>query len=102
MSDSEKVTIEVVSDFKYAYRGCDVVEYTRGSTVAVAKEVAELALREKWVKLPTPEKKSGKAKEKQEPGVSGSDSEPAVAPAVSPAADAPPEAAAEGGETAGA
>lgn len=50
MSEQKKVTIEVVESFKYAYRGCDVVEYKKGAVVEVSEEVAELAKAEKWAK----------------------------------------------------
>lgn len=50
MTEEKKVTIEVVKDFKFAHRGCDVVEYTAGETVDVSERCAEIALAEKWAK----------------------------------------------------
>lgn len=52
MSEQKKETLEVVKDFKYAYRGCDVVEYKAGEIVELNEEVAELAKSEKWAKKP--------------------------------------------------
>lgn len=52
MSEQKTETLEVVKDFKYAYRGCDVVEYKAGQTVELTDEVAELAKAEKWAKKP--------------------------------------------------
>lgn len=49
---SETETLEVVKDFKYAYRGCDVVAYMAGETVELTQEVADLAKINKWVKKP--------------------------------------------------
>ena len=67
MSEAKKVTIEVVESFKYAYRGCDVVEYQKGEVVEVSEEVAELAKAEKWAKATKKEapenKDSGNAPE---------------------------------------
>lgn len=51
MSD-KKITIEVIKDFKFAHRGCDVVEYSKGETVDVSEECAAIALDEKWAKKP--------------------------------------------------
>lgn len=53
---SEKVSIEVVEAFKFAHRGCDVVEYPIG-LADVEPEVAELAIREKWAKKAVKPKK---------------------------------------------
>lgn len=50
MSEEKKVTIEVVESFKYAYRGCEVVEFTKGEVVEVSEEVADLAKAQKWAK----------------------------------------------------
>lgn len=50
MSEQKKVTIEVVEDFKFAYRGGEVVEYKKGAVVEVDEEVAALAKSEKWAK----------------------------------------------------
>lgn len=58
MSEENTVSIEVVKDFKFAHRGCDVVEYQAGATVEVSPRCAEIALGEKWAK-PV---KAGKAK----------------------------------------
>lgn len=52
MSEQKKETLEVVKDFKYAYRGCDVVEYKAGQTEDFDEEVAELAKANKWAKKP--------------------------------------------------
>lgn len=60
---SEKVEILVTEDFKYAYRGCDVVEYKAGETVEVDAEVADLAKKEKWAKLPKAEKAPKESKD---------------------------------------
>ena len=51
MSKEKKVIIEVIEPFKYAYRGCDVVDYAKGDVVEVSEEVAELAKAEKWARL---------------------------------------------------
>lgn len=48
--EEKKVAIEVVETFKFAHRGCDVVEYEKGAVVEVEAECAEIALREKWAK----------------------------------------------------
>jgi hypothetical protein len=58
MTEEKKITIEVVKTFKFAHRGCDVVEYPAGETVEVSERCAEVALGEKWAR-PV---KSGKAK----------------------------------------
>jgi hypothetical protein len=51
MDKQEKqVSIEIIKGFKFAYRGCDVVEYKKGETVTVGAECADLALAEKWAK----------------------------------------------------
>lgn len=50
MSEQKKVTIEVVKGFKFAHRGCEVVDYTKGQTVEVEQECADLAISEKWAK----------------------------------------------------
>ena len=56
MSEQDKVSIEVVEAFKFAHRGCDVVEYPVG-VMDVEPEVAELAIREKWAKKASKPKK---------------------------------------------
>jgi hypothetical protein len=52
MPDENKqdlIAIDVVKDFKYAYRGCDVHSYQKGErSVAVPAECAELAISEGW------------------------------------------------------
>lgn len=50
MSEEKKVAIEVVQDFRFAHRGCDVVDYRKGETVEVSERCAEVALEEKWAK----------------------------------------------------
>ena len=51
MDKKEKyITVEVMRDFKFAYRGCDVVAYGKGQIVEVNEECAEIAMREKWIK----------------------------------------------------
>lgn len=50
MSEQKKVTIEVLEGFKYAYRGCEVVEYQKGDVVEVSEECADLAKAQKWAK----------------------------------------------------
>ena len=50
MSEQKKVIIEIIETFKFAYRGCEVVEYVKGDVVEVSEEVAELAKAEKWAK----------------------------------------------------
>jgi hypothetical protein len=55
---SKKIAIEVIRDFKFAHRGCEVIEYTAGQTADVTERCAEIALGEKWAKPA----KTGKAK----------------------------------------
>ena len=44
-------TIEIIKDFKFAHRGCDVVEYKAGDVIDDATdEMAELAIKNKWAK----------------------------------------------------
>lgn len=50
MAEEKNVTIIVTADFKFAYRGCEVVEYFKGQTVDVSQECADIARREKWAK----------------------------------------------------
>lgn len=50
MAEEKKVQIEVVKDFKFAHRGCDVVEYKAGAAVEVSEDCAALAIAEKWAK----------------------------------------------------
>lgn len=51
MNKEEKgVTIEVIEGFKFAHRGVEVREYSKGETVEVEAECAEIAIREKWAK----------------------------------------------------
>ena len=50
MAEEKKVTIEVIADFKYAHRGCAVVEYKAGEVVETSEDCAELAIAEKWAK----------------------------------------------------
>ncbi len=43
--------IEVTKDFKFAHRGCDVVEYQAGDVIADADdELVEVATKNKWAK----------------------------------------------------
>lgn len=65
---SDKVEIEVVKDFKYAYRGCDVVEYKVGDVVEVDTEVAKLAKAEKWAKAAKAAKAEKSAPENKDSG----------------------------------
>lgn len=62
MSEAKKVAIEVVKDFKFAHRGCDVVEYQAGESVEVSERCAEVAIAEKWAKPAGGGKKGAKAK----------------------------------------
>lgn len=71
MTESKLVEIEVIKDFKYAHRGCDVREYVAGSTVEVSEDCAELAIKEKWAKTV---KSAGKTKAEK----NGNDPEPAA------------------------
>lgn len=42
--------LRVVKDFKFAHRGCDVVEYPAGTEIdATDEQLIEVALKEKWV-----------------------------------------------------
>lgn len=89
MSEQKKETLEVVKDFKYAYRGCDVVEYKAGETVELTEEVAELAKAEKWVKKPgkksAPENKDqGSAPESKSVPEEGSAEQAAAAQSDTP------------------
>ena len=43
-------TIEVTKDFKFAHRGCDVVEYKAGDVVTADGELCEIAIKNKWAK----------------------------------------------------
>lgn len=59
----KQVTIEVIKPFRFAYRGCDVVEYATGEH-AVSERCAEVAIAEGWAKAKgsAPENKdAGKA-----------------------------------------
>lgn len=49
---SEKsVSVVIEKGFKYAFRGCDVVEFKAGKdAIDVAEEVAELAIQQKWAR----------------------------------------------------
>lgn len=61
MSEEKKVEIEVERSFKFAHRGCDVVEYRAGETVEVSERCAEVAIAEKWAK-PASGKQGAKAR----------------------------------------
>lgn len=50
MTEEKKVTIEVVKAFKFAHRGCDIVEYPAGAVIEVTERCAEVALAEKWAR----------------------------------------------------
>lgn len=50
MSEEKMVSIEVVKSFRFAHRGCDVVEYHAGDAVNVSEECAGIAIGEKWAK----------------------------------------------------
>lgn len=42
--------LKVIKDFKFAHRGCDVVEYQAGTEIdATDEQLIEVALKEKWV-----------------------------------------------------
>lgn len=57
MSQENTVLVIIGQNFKFAHRGCDVVEYKAAAEPQeVPEEVAKLAITEKWAKLP------GKAK----------------------------------------
>lgn len=44
-------TIEVTKDFKFAHRGCDVVEYKVGEVIKdPAEDLYEVATKNKWAK----------------------------------------------------
>lgn len=62
----KNVKIEVVETFKFAHRGVEVVEYTKGSVVEVEQECADIAVREKWAKLAG--KNKGAAPENKDAG----------------------------------
>jgi hypothetical protein len=41
--------LKITKDFKFAHRGCDVVEYQAGTEIdATDEQLIEVALREKW------------------------------------------------------
>lgn len=42
--------IEVTKDFKFAHRGCDVVEYQAGDVVEADDDLFEVATKNKWAK----------------------------------------------------
>lgn len=43
--------IEITKDFKFAHRGCDVVEYKAGDVIAdPAAELFEVAIKNRWAK----------------------------------------------------
>lgn len=63
MSEEKTVTIEVIKDFKFAHRGCDVVEYQAGATAEVTPRCAEVALTEKWAKAVKAKKSAPKNKD---------------------------------------
>jgi len=43
--------IEVTKDFKFAHRGCDVVEYQAGDVIEdPAADLYEVAIKNKWAK----------------------------------------------------
>lgn len=50
------INITITEPFKYAYRGCDVVQFECG-TQDVPEEVADIALAEGWAHLKAPENK---------------------------------------------
>lgn len=59
---SHTKTIEVLKDFKFAHRGCDVREYVKGDIVTLEDEAADIALGEKWAKpIKTKAEKADKA-----------------------------------------
>lgn len=46
-------TIEVTKDFKFAHRGCDVVEYKAGDVIEdPAADLYDVATKNKWAKEP--------------------------------------------------
>lgn len=51
MAEEKKVEIVVVKNFKFAHRGCDVVEYKASAEpIEVTERCAEVAIAEKWAK----------------------------------------------------
>lgn len=57
------VTIEVITSFKFAHHGYEVVEYLAGTVLEVSAECAEVALAEKWAKPKQAAKKHRPAEE---------------------------------------
>lgn len=45
-----KKTIEVTKGFKFAHRGCDVVEYKTGDVIEADADLFEVATKNKWAK----------------------------------------------------
>lgn len=43
-------TIEVTKDFKFAHRGCDVVEYKTGDVIDADDVLFDVATKNKWAK----------------------------------------------------
>lgn len=61
MSQEKTVLVIVCQSFKFAHRGCDVVEYkVAAEPQEVPEEVAKLAITEKWAKLPVKAKGAAK------------------------------------------
>lgn len=42
--------IEIIEDFKFAHRGCDVVEYTAGQVIEADAELHKIATENNWAK----------------------------------------------------
>jgi len=45
-----KKSIEVTQDFKFAHRGCDVVEYKAGDVIDADDDLFDVAIKNKWAK----------------------------------------------------
>lgn len=56
-------TIEIIKDFRFAHRGVEIIEYHAGDVVEVSERCAEIALDEKWAKLPKANKAHAAAPE---------------------------------------
>lgn len=55
---SKTQDIEIIKDFKFAHRGCDVVEYKAGAVVPADDELTKIATDNKWAKVAAKAKKA--------------------------------------------
>lgn len=63
-----KKTIEVTEDFKFAHRGCDIVEYKNGDVVEADADLFEVAIKNKWAKESKAKAVAQKAPENKDAG----------------------------------